>query len=126
MLYQLSYVREACILAVYVTSALPLMPDSKRRRSVTSRTLALGAVVLALTIDDRERLLWALDDARTDAWPSGEIRKDSSDGGRTPGRSCRSPTKSFNRCSIRSGTCIDSRMRSRVRKRGSTRTFALV
>ena len=31
------------------------------------KTLALGTVVLALTIDDRERLLWALDDARTDA-----------------------------------------------------------
>ena len=31
------------------------------------RALGLGTVVLALTIEDRERLLWALDDARTDA-----------------------------------------------------------
>ena len=29
--------------------------------------LALGTVVLALTIEDRERILGALDDARTDA-----------------------------------------------------------
>jgi hypothetical protein len=36
-------------------------------RSVLEKALALGTVVLALTIDDRERLLWALDDARTDA-----------------------------------------------------------
>ncbi len=36
-------------------------------RSVSEKALALGTGVLALTIDDRERLLWALDDARTDA-----------------------------------------------------------
>ena len=36
-------------------------------RSVLEKALALGTVVLALTIDDRERLLWALDYARTDA-----------------------------------------------------------
>jgi hypothetical protein len=36
-------------------------------RSVLEKALALGTVVLALTIEDRERLLWALDDARTDA-----------------------------------------------------------
>ena len=105
-------------------------------RGVLEKALALGTVVLALTIEDRERLLWALDDARTDALAelrgcfckstSGEVRKDSSDGGRTLGRSCRLPTKSFSLCSIRFATCIDLRMRSRARKRGSTRTFALV
>jgi hypothetical protein len=36
-------------------------------RSVLEKGLALGTVVLALTIEDRERILWALDDARTDA-----------------------------------------------------------
>ena len=36
-------------------------------RSVLAKALGLGTVVLALTIEDRERLLWALDDARTDA-----------------------------------------------------------
>ena len=36
-------------------------------RSVLEKALALGTVVLALTIEDRERLLWALDDARIDA-----------------------------------------------------------
>jgi hypothetical protein len=36
-------------------------------RSVLEKALALGTVVVALTIDARERLLWALDDARTDA-----------------------------------------------------------
>ena len=36
------------------------------------KALALGTVVLALTIEDREGLLWALDDARTDA--SAEFR----------------------------------------------------
>ena len=36
-------------------------------RSVLEKALAFGTVVLALTIEDRERLLWALDDARTDA-----------------------------------------------------------
>ena len=36
-------------------------------RSVLEKALGLGTVVLALTIEDRERLLWALDDARTDA-----------------------------------------------------------
>jgi hypothetical protein len=36
-------------------------------RSILEKALALGTVVLALTIEDRERLLWALDDARTNA-----------------------------------------------------------
>jgi hypothetical protein len=36
-------------------------------RSMLEKALALGTVVLALTIEDRERILWALDDARTDA-----------------------------------------------------------
>jgi hypothetical protein len=36
-------------------------------RSVLEKALALGTTVVALTIDDRERILWALDDARTDA-----------------------------------------------------------
>jgi hypothetical protein len=36
-------------------------------RSMLEKALALGTVVLALTIDDRERILWALDDVRTDA-----------------------------------------------------------
>jgi hypothetical protein len=36
-------------------------------RSVLEKALALGTVVLALTIQDRERLLWALDYGRTDA-----------------------------------------------------------
>ena len=36
-------------------------------RSMLEKALAFGTVVLALTIADRERLLWALDDARTDA-----------------------------------------------------------
>jgi hypothetical protein len=34
---------------------------------VLEKPLGLGTVVVALTIEDRERLLWALDDARTDA-----------------------------------------------------------
>ncbi len=36
-------------------------------RSMLEKALAFGTVVLALTIEDRERLLWALDDARIDA-----------------------------------------------------------
>ena len=36
-------------------------------RSVLEKALAFGTVVLALTIQDRERILWALDDVRTDA-----------------------------------------------------------
>jgi len=36
-------------------------------RSFLARSLALGAEVVALTIEDRERILWALDDVRTDA-----------------------------------------------------------
>jgi hypothetical protein len=36
-------------------------------KSVLEKALALGTVVLALTIEDRERLLGALDDARIDA-----------------------------------------------------------
>jgi len=35
--------------------------------SLLDKALVLGTVVLALTIDDRERILWALDDVRTDA-----------------------------------------------------------
>jgi len=36
-------------------------------RSLLEKALGLGTVVLALTIHDRERILWALDDVRTDA-----------------------------------------------------------
>jgi hypothetical protein len=36
-------------------------------RSLLERSLGLGAEVVALTIEDRERILWALDDVRTDA-----------------------------------------------------------
>lgn len=36
-------------------------------RSVLEKALALGTPVVALSIDDRERILWVLDDARTDA-----------------------------------------------------------
>ena len=36
-------------------------------RGVLEKALAFGTVVVALTIEDRERLLRALDDARTDA-----------------------------------------------------------
>ena len=36
-------------------------------RGVLEKALAFGTVVLALRIEDRERRLWALDDARTDA-----------------------------------------------------------
>jgi hypothetical protein len=36
-------------------------------RGVLEKALALGATVVALSIDDRERVFWALDDARTDA-----------------------------------------------------------
>jgi hypothetical protein len=36
-------------------------------RSFLEKSLALETVVVALTIDDRERILRALDDARTDA-----------------------------------------------------------
>lgn len=36
-------------------------------RSVLEKALALGTAVVALTIEDRERILWALDDAKTDA-----------------------------------------------------------
>ena len=36
-------------------------------RSVLEKALAFETVVLALTVPDRERILWALDDARTDA-----------------------------------------------------------
>lgn len=35
-------------------------------RSVLEKALGLGTAVVALTIDDRERILWALDDVRTD------------------------------------------------------------
>jgi hypothetical protein len=36
-------------------------------RSLLEKSLALEAEVVALTVDDRERILWALDDVRTDA-----------------------------------------------------------
>ena len=36
-------------------------------RSVLEKALAFETEVVALTIADRERVLWALDDARTDA-----------------------------------------------------------
>ena len=36
-------------------------------RSLLEKALGLGTAVLALTIEDRERILWALDDVRTDA-----------------------------------------------------------
>lgn len=36
-------------------------------KSVLGKALAFGTVLVALTIENRERLLWALDDARTDA-----------------------------------------------------------
>ena len=36
-------------------------------RSLLEKSLGLGTEIVALTIDDRERILWALDDARTDA-----------------------------------------------------------
>ena len=36
-------------------------------RGLLEKALALGTTVLALTVADRERILWALDDARTTA-----------------------------------------------------------
>ena len=36
-------------------------------RSLLEKSLAFETGVVALTIEDRERILWALDDARTDA-----------------------------------------------------------
>ena len=36
-------------------------------RSLLEKALAMDGEVVALTIEDRERLLWALDDVRTDA-----------------------------------------------------------
>lgn len=36
-------------------------------RSFLEKSLALETEVVALTVDDRERILWALDDVRTDA-----------------------------------------------------------
>ena len=36
-------------------------------RSLLEKVLAMGTGVVALTIADRGRILWALDDARTDA-----------------------------------------------------------
>ena len=41
-------------------------------RSVLERALGLDTGVVALTIDDRERILWALQDARSD--PLAELR----------------------------------------------------
>jgi hypothetical protein len=42
-------------------------PVDEPTRSLLEKALALGSGVVALTIDDRERLLWVLDDVRTDA-----------------------------------------------------------
>ena len=36
-------------------------------RSLLEKSLAFETGVVALTIEDRERILWALDDVRTDA-----------------------------------------------------------
>jgi hypothetical protein len=36
-------------------------------RSLLEKSLAFGTEVVGLTIEDRERILWALDDVRTDA-----------------------------------------------------------
>jgi hypothetical protein len=36
-------------------------------RSLIEKALGLGTIVLALTVEDRERILWAIDDVRTDA-----------------------------------------------------------
>jgi len=36
-------------------------------RSLLEKSLAMEAEIVALTIEDRERMLWALDDVRTDA-----------------------------------------------------------
>ena len=36
-------------------------------RGMLEKALGLGTTVLALTVADRERILWALDDARTNA-----------------------------------------------------------
>jgi hypothetical protein len=36
-------------------------------RSLLQKSLALQTEVVALTIEDRERILWALDDVRTEA-----------------------------------------------------------
>ena len=41
-------------------------------RSLLEKSLSLDTEVVALTIEDRERILWALDDARTD--PLAELR----------------------------------------------------
>ncbi|HEU5206745.1 MAG TPA: hypothetical protein VFT94_03955 [Gaiellaceae bacterium] len=57
-------------------------------RSFLEKALTLDSEVVALTIEDRERILWALDDARTDAL--AELRGVSS----TPTLSSRPPTTS--------------------------------
>jgi hypothetical protein len=36
-------------------------------RSLLEKSLAMEAGIVALTIEDRDRILWALDDVRTDA-----------------------------------------------------------
>jgi hypothetical protein len=36
-------------------------------RSLLEKSLAMEAEIVALTIEDRDRILWALDDVRTDA-----------------------------------------------------------
>lgn len=36
-------------------------------RPLPEKSLALESEIVALTIEDRERILWALDDVRTDA-----------------------------------------------------------
>ena len=41
--------------------------ENTSARSFLEKALALDSEVVALTIDDRERILWALDDVRTEA-----------------------------------------------------------
>jgi hypothetical protein len=36
-------------------------------RSLLEKSLAMEAEIVALTIEDRDRILWSLDDVRTDA-----------------------------------------------------------
>ncbi len=56
----------------------------------------------------------------------GGCAKDLPGRGRTLGRSCRLPMTSFSYSSSRCWTCIESRMRSREKRQGSTRTYAPV
>ena len=65
-----------CTLGTMMLAGLRVPDDDVRElarlvdeptRSVLEKALALETVVVALTIQDRERLLWALDDTRMDA-----------------------------------------------------------